>query len=122
MMKKLFYILGISYRDHITNEEVRQTIEQHLGPVEDLLTIVKERKLRWYGHTTRSSGLSKIILQGTVEGSRKRGGQRKKWVDNIREWTGRPFAETQALADDRNRWIEEVYNVSRPRPYDAVRH
>lgn len=115
-------ILGITYRDHITNEEIRRTIEQHLGPHEDLLTIVKKRKLTWYGHTTRSSGLSKTILQGTVEGRRKRGGQKKKWADNIREWTGKRFAETQALAHDRDRWRAEVYRASRRRPYDATGH
>ena len=93
-------ILGISYLDHITNEAVRQIIHDHIGPRKDLLTMVKERKLKWYGHTTRSSGLSKTILQGTVHGGRKREGQSKKWSDNISEWTGKSFAETQALAHD----------------------
>ena len=78
--RKLF---GISYRDHITNEEV-----QAIGPYEDLLTSVKRRKLKWYGHITRSSGLAKTILQGTVQGGRRRSRQRKRWEDNINEWTG----------------------------------
>ena len=39
-----------------------------VGPHEDLLTIVKRRKLQWYGHVSRSSGLAKCILQGTVKG------------------------------------------------------
>ena len=93
-------ILGILYTDHVTNEEVRRTISQHVKHYEDLLTTVKKRKLKWYGHVTRSSGLSKTILQGTVQGKRRRGRQRKKWTDNIAEWTGRNFAETQALAHD----------------------
>ena len=41
-----------------------------------------------YGHVSRSSGLAKTILQGTVKGGRRQGGQRKRWADNIREWTG----------------------------------
>ena len=41
-------------------------IQQAIGPHEDLLTIVKRRKLQWYGHVSRSSGLAKTILQGTV--------------------------------------------------------
>ena len=40
----------ISYKDHVTNEEVRAKIQQAIGPHEDLLTIVKKRKLQWYGH------------------------------------------------------------------------
>ena len=38
-------ILRISYKDHVTNEEVRAKIQQAIGPHEDLLTIVKRRKL-----------------------------------------------------------------------------
>ena len=64
-------ILHISYKDHVTNEEVRAKIQQAIGPHEDLLTIVKRRKLQWYGHVSRSSGLAKTILQGTVKGERR---------------------------------------------------
>ena len=39
-----------SYKDHVTNEEVRAEIQQANGPHEDLLIIVKKRKLQWYGH------------------------------------------------------------------------
>ena len=70
-MRCLRRLLGISYKDHITNEEVRQTITQQVRHYEDLLTTVKKRKLRWYGHVTRSDGLSKTILQGTVQGKRR---------------------------------------------------
>ena len=77
-------ILHISYKDHDTNEEVRAKIQRAIGPHEDLLTIVKRRKLQWYGHVSRSSGLAKTILQGTVKGGRRQG-QRKRWEDNIRE-------------------------------------
>ena len=78
-------ILCISYKDHVTNDEVRAKIQQAIGPHENLLTIVKRRKLQWYGHVSRSSGLAKTILQGTVETGRRQGRQRKRWEDNIRE-------------------------------------
>ena len=55
-------ILRFSYKDHGTNEEVRAKIQQAIGPHEDLLTIVNRRKLHWYGHVSRSSGLAKTIL------------------------------------------------------------
>ena len=56
---------------HVTNEEVRAEIQQAIGPHEDLLTIIKRRKLQWYGHVSRPSGLAKTILQGTVKGRRR---------------------------------------------------
>ena len=60
-------ILGITYRDHVTNEEVRNRIKQTTGPHEDLLATVKKIKLKWYGHVSRSSGLATTILQNTVQ-------------------------------------------------------
>ena len=85
-------ILCISYKDLFTNEEVHANIQQVIGPHKDLLTIIKRRKLQWYGHVSRSSGLAKTILQGTMKGGRRQGRQRKRWEDNIREWTGLEFA------------------------------
>ena len=64
-------ILRTSYKDHVTNEEVHAKIQQAIGPQEDLLMIVKRRKLQWYGHVSRSSGIVKTILQVTVNGGKK---------------------------------------------------
>ena len=66
----------ISYKDHVTNEEVYAEIQQSVGPHRDFLIIVKRRKLEWYGHVSRSSGLAKTILQGTVKRARRQGRQR----------------------------------------------
>ena len=114
-------ILGISYKDRVTNEHVRETIVKHIGPYEDLLATVKRRKLKWYGHVTRSDGLSKVILQGTVEGSRRRGRPKKSWSDNIAEWTGKSFAETQAMAHNRQEWRELTRKSTMTRPYGPSR-
>ena len=78
-------VLCISYKDHATNEEVCAKIQQAIRPHEDLLTIVKRRKLQWYGHVSRSSGLAKTILQGTVKGGKRQSRQTKRWEDNVRE-------------------------------------
>ena len=86
-MEMRFYrkILHISYKDHVSNEDVRAKIQQAIGPHEDFLTIVKRRKLQCFGHISRSTGLAKTILQGTVKGGRRQGTQRKRLDDNIRE-------------------------------------
>ena len=95
-------ILHISYKDHVTNEEVRAKIQQTIGPQEDFLTIVKRRELQWYGHVSRSSGLAKTILQGTVKGGRRQGRQRKRWED--REWTGLEFGRSQRAVENKGKW------------------
>ena len=105
-------ILRISYKDHVTNEEVRAKIQQAIGPHEDLLTVVKRRKLQWYGHVSRSSGLAKTILQGTVKGGRRQGGRKQRWKDNIREWTGLEFTKSQRAVEDREKWRKLVAKSS----------
>ena len=105
-------ILRISYEDHVTNEIVRNKIKQAIGPYDDLLTTVKKRKLKWYGHVSRSSGLAKTILQGTVRGGRRRGRQKKRWEDNIKEWTGMEFADSQRAVEKRETWRELVRKSS----------
>ena len=101
-------ILHILYKDHVTNEEVSAKIQQAIGPHEDLLTIVKRRKLQWNGHVSRSSGLAKT-LQGTMKRGRRQGRQRKRWEDNIKEWTGMEFGKTQRAMENRENgenWLQ----------------
>ena len=58
------------------------------------------------------SGLAKTILQGTVKEKRKRGRQKKRWEDNIKEWTGMDFASSTRTAENRIRWKGVVVNSS----------
>ena len=45
--------------------------------------------------------MAKTILQGTVKGGRRQGRQRKRWEDNIREWTGLEFGKSQRAVENR---------------------
>ena len=79
------------------------------GPHEDLLTIGKRRRMRWYGHVSCLSGLAKTVLQNTVKGGRRQGRQRKRWEDNIREWTGLEFGRPQRAVEKRENgenWLQ----------------
>ena len=105
-------ILHISHKDHVTNEEDRAKIQQAIGPHEDLLTIVKRRKLQWYGHVSRPSGQAKTILQGKVKGGRRQGRQRKRWEDNIRKWTSLEFGRSQRAVKNREIWRKLVAKSS----------
>ena len=105
-------ILFISYKDHVTNEEVYAKVQQAIGPHEDLLAIIKRRKVQWYGHVSCSSGLAKTIMQGTVKGGRRQGRQRKRLEDNIREWTGLEFGMSQKAVENREKWRKLVAKSS----------
>ena len=123
-MELRFYskILRISYKDHVTNEEVRAKIQQAFGSHEDLLTIAERRKLKWYGYVSCSLGLAKTTLQGTVERGRRQGRQKNRWEDNIREWTGLEFAKSQRVVENREKWRNMVVKSSvLPQPPPRLR-
>ena len=48
--------------------------------------------------------MTKTILQGTVKGARRRGRQKKRWEDNIKEWTGKGFGDSLRVVEDRKGW------------------
>ena len=105
-------IQRISYKDHVTNEDVRAKIQKAIGPHEDLLTIVKRRKLQWYGHVSRSSGLAKAILQGTVKGEEAKADRGRGGKTNIREWRGLEFSKSQRAVENREKWRKLVAKSS----------
>ena len=102
----------ISCKDHVTNEKVHAKIQQAIGPHKDLLTIVRRSNLQLYGNVSRSSGLAKTILQCTVKGGRRQGGQRKRWEDDIREWTGLEFGKSQRAVENTEKWRKLVAKSS----------
>ena len=70
----------------MTNEEVRNRLQNAIGVHDDLLTMVKKRKLRWYRPISRSSGMAKTILQGKEQkGEEDRRRDRKITSRNGRE-------------------------------------
>ena len=52
------------------------------------------------------------ILQGTVKGGRRQGGQKKRWEDDIREWTGLEFGKSQRAVENRKKWRKLVAKSS----------
>ena len=99
-------ILRTSYKDHVTNEEVRAKIQQALGPREGLVNVVQRRKLKCYGHVSHSSGLSKTILQGTAEGGRDKAD--RKEVGRQHQGMDRPGVNQVQEGGGEQRKMEEI--------------
>ena len=53
-----------------------------------------------------------MILQGTVQGRRRKGRQKKRWEDNVTEWTRLKLAEAIPKADNREGWRKVVARSS----------
>ena len=90
-------ILHISYKDHVTNEDVCAKIKQAIGPHHNLLTTVKRCKLQWYGHVSPSSGLAKTSCKAQSKGEEDKAekGRSGKTSGNGQAWSS---------ASPRGRW------------------
>ena len=104
-------ILHISYKNHATNEEVRAKIQQAIG--QDLLTIVKRRKLRWYGHVPRSLGPAKTICARHSERGKKTR-QTEEGVGRKHQGIDRPGVRQvpEGSGEQRKKWRKLVVKSS----------
>ena len=100
-------MLGISWTDRKTNEFAQRGINARTGQQEN-----QQGKIAWFGHISRHNSLAKTVLQGTLEGSRKRRRQVKCWADNLKEWTRLDNTTLTRLAEDRPAWRSLSYDVS----------
>ena len=83
-----------------------------------MLDVIRKRKIKYYGHIRRHETLQKKIIEGKVEGKRKRGRRRKNWISNIEETMGMKMNECCEAALDRKRWramISNLFNETEPR-------
>ena len=98
--------------DFFIQRESSQKDSSSLVEYDELLSLVRQRKLRWFGYVSKSSGLAKTILQGTVKGKRRSDRQRKRWEDNIKKWTEINFPSSARAAASRTRFKRIVANSS----------
>ena len=100
-------LLNISCKEQVTNEDVRRKIQAAIGKYDGLLTLVKKRKLRWFGHVSRVSGLAKTILQAQCKEKKIKVNRRRGGKTILRSGSAR---STRA-DEDRTRWKGVGYKV-----------
>ncbi len=87
-----------------TEKQTNEAVLNRLQVKRELLSVIRRRKLSYFGHISRHESLQKATLEGMVEGNRTRGRPRIRWTDNITEWTGMGIVECKRAAQDRGRW------------------
>ena len=76
-----------------------------------LMTIVRQRIVRFYGHVRRHDSLQRIITEGMVNGKRSRGRKRCGWLGNVSRYTGMNINKCAEIATNREEWRTIVSNV-----------
>ena len=86
------------------------SVLEEIQPKRRLLSHVQSQMMKYFGHIARRGGnsLEKVIMQGCVEGRRKPGRPRTRWIDQIKSMVGCPLHELYSLVQDRQRWCDVV--------------
>ena len=77
---------------------------EQMGVGEDWVCFDVERKMMLFGHIVRKNGMKNRLMQGKMEGKRRRGRPATTWFQELKEWTKLDIAGASQLATDRERW------------------
>ena len=112
-----------------TARKSNQSILKEISPEYSLEGLMLKLKLQYFGHLMqRADSFKKILMLGKIEGGRRRGRQRMKWLDGITHWVASPIewyhhsmdmtlSKLLELVMDREAWHDAVHGVAKSRTW-----
>ena len=97
-----------------TARRANQSMLKEISPEYSLEGLMLKLKLQSFGHLMRKvDSLEKTLMLGKIEGRRRRGRQRMRWLDGITDSMGMNLGEFRELVMDREAWRAVVHGVTK---------
>ena len=95
---------------------VNQSVLKEIHPEYSLKVLILKLKLQYFGHLMRrADSLEKTVMLGKIEGGRRRGQHRMRWLDGITDLMDMSLSNFWEIAKDRKDWRAAAYGISESR-------